>query len=85
MPEPATGLTLLPPATDACQVCARKHPPEQPHDAQSLFWATARAMEGRPSASWNEALEHCAPVVRDSWVESLVERGVDLDKPGGAP
>lgn len=78
-----TGMTLLPPAPSACQVCAREHAPEQPHDAQSLYWATARAMEGKPNPTWHEAMEHCMPDVRASWSEHLTLRGVDLHKPGG--
>ena len=80
-----SAMTLLPPAADACQVCAREHPPEQPHDAQSLYWATARAMEGRSNATWHEAMEHCSAEVRAAWSERLVLKGVDLHKPGGGP
>lgn len=78
-------MQLLPPAPDHCQVCAAKHESHEPHDPQSLYWATARQMEGKRVASWNEALEHCPDDVRDAWVVELVAMNVDLDKPGGAP
>ena len=78
-------LRLLPPAPDCCQVCAHKHSPEEPHNAQSFYWATARSMERRPAPTWNEALEHCTPEMRAAWSEQLALRGVDLDKPGGNP
>jgi hypothetical protein len=78
----ATGtMTLLPPPRDACQVCARKHDPAEPHDAQSLYWATARAMEGLPAPTWKDALAHVAPDVRAAWVESLAGHGIVVDPP----
>lgn len=77
------NLTLLPPSPDACQVCGRTHPPELPHDAVSLYWATAREMEGKPPPTWRIAMEHCSPVVKAGWSEKLTEMGIDLDKPGG--
>lgn len=76
---PASAWTLLPPAPDACQVCARRHDANEPHDAQSLYWATKRAMEGKPAPTWAEALEHVEPDVRAAWVTALGEHGVTVD------
>ncbi len=72
---------LLPPHPDACQVCARKHPADDPHDAQSLYWATKRHMEGLPPPTWADALEHVTPEVRAAWVVELAKHGVIVPDP----
>jgi hypothetical protein len=72
------GWTLLPPAPDACQVCAVKHLPEEPHDPQSLYWATARSLKGEPPPTWEDALEHVEPELRARWIELLAEHGVKV-------
>lgn len=71
-------MMLLPPAADACQVCAAKHEPHEPHNAQSLYWATARAMAGEPSPTWEDALAHVEEPLRSAWVKGLRERGVEV-------
>ncbi len=82
MKNATTGrIMLLPPAKDACQVCARKHEPDQPHDAQSLYWHTARQMEGLPPPTWADALEHVTPALRAFWVAELAKHGVVVDPP----
>lgn len=68
--------TLLPPAPDACQVCAGRHAPEEPHNPQSLYWATARSMQGLPSPTWEDALEHVDDGMHAHWRAALGERGV---------
>lgn len=77
-------MTLLPPAPDACQECAVKHPPEQPHNPQSLYWATKRKMESKPPPTWEIALEHCPQDVYDLWVDALATKhGVKVKPRGG--
>jgi hypothetical protein len=73
-------MTLLPPAPDACQTCAVKHPADQPHNPDSLYWATARNMEGKDPPSWELALAHCAREVQDRWIIALGERGQHVDR-----
>lgn len=73
--EPSS-MILLPPAPDACQVCARRHEPAEPHDAGSLYWATKRVMEGGPRPTWEEALAHVADDVYEGWRLGLAEHDV---------
>lgn len=82
-PMPVRTTTLMPPAADACPTCAREHDPAEPHDAQSLYWAMARKMAGKPEPTWREAMAHCEPQVITDWTEKLGEMGVDLDAAGG--
>lgn len=67
---------LLPPRPDVCQVCARKHPPEMPHDAQSLYYQMwFRQRRGR-SVTWKDALAHCSGHMKLAWEAELKQRGV---------
>lgn len=77
---PLSSMQLLPPAPDVCQVCAVGHAPEEPHNPQSLFWQTARTMEGKPAAGWEEALAHCSQEMRESWINALGLKGVEVDR-----
>lgn len=80
---PMSAWKLLPPAADACQVCATKHEPEQPHNAQSLYWQTKRHIEGQPPATWMEAMAHCAPEVQEHWKRKLTRLGQKLENADG--
>jgi hypothetical protein len=65
------NLHLLPPATGKCQVCAGDHLPEEPHDAQSLYWASKAQAEGKPSPTWSDAIAHCSPGVQQLWADHV--------------
>lgn len=77
-PRVVKPMMLLPPAPDCCQVCAVKHAPEEPHNPQSLYWATKRNMDGQPGPTWEDALAHVSDEVRERWVMLLAERGVEV-------
>ena len=65
------GLKIMPPAADKCQVCAMKHDPGQPHNAQSLYYQTVFfSMNGR-AATWADAIAHCDEVTRLRWKVAL--------------
>ena len=53
----ATEVTwqLLPPAADACQVCACKHAPHLFHDCQSIYYQYAFYGRQRRWPSWADA------------------------------
>jgi hypothetical protein len=71
-------MTLLPPKKGACQECGSEHPPEFPHNPESLYWHTKRRLKGEEPPTWNDALAHCAPEIREAWVAALRERGIDI-------
>lgn len=74
---------LLPAKPGTCQECGTAHKPEQPHDAQSLFYQYAfYGREGR-WPTWSDAMGHCAPFIREQWTKLLKERGIDVDGKGG--
>jgi hypothetical protein len=72
------SMMLLPPAPGFCQVCAGDHAPEEPHNPQSLYWATANEMKGLPAPTWEDALAHVEPELRARWVAALAERGIQV-------
>jgi len=76
-------MIILPPAADCCQVCARKHAPENPHDPQSLYWQVVFHREHGRAPTWEDGLAHCTPEVRALWVEGLAKHGVIVG--GAAP
>lgn len=80
--EQTGTMFLLPPAKDKCQVCASKHEPAEPHNAQSLYYQTVFNMEHGRAATWLDAMEHCAPELQEIWTKVLEDRGVDV-KGGG--
>lgn len=52
------------------------HPPEQPHNQQSLFYQYSFMEKNGRWPTWEDALKHCTAEVREVWVAALAERGV---------
>lgn len=77
------AMFLMPPDPRLCQVCAREHTPEEPHDPTTMYAEMRARMRGEPVPSWRSAMEHCAPDVQARWTAELSRRGFDLDAPGG--
>jgi len=65
------AMMLLPAAPGTCPMCATKHEPDWPHNAQSLFYQTRFNMEYGRSATWADALAHCAPAMTTEWRKGL--------------
>lgn len=62
-----------------CAECAVVHPPEQPHNQQSLHYQYAfREKHGRWPV-WHDAMQHCTPEVQQQWTAALAERGVVVE------
>jgi hypothetical protein len=69
------GMMLLPARPGTCPVCAVDHPPDFPHDATSIFYATRfLALRGR-DLTWADAAAHCSPRMRAYWKQALTEQG----------
>lgn len=75
---PMSAWTLMPPAEGACEVCAATHAPEEPHNPESLYWQTKRHMEGKPPATWADALAHVDEELRQAWIAELAKHGVTV-------
>ncbi len=72
-------MTLLPPKADKCQECAVDHKPEDPHNAQSLYYHVNFKMKNGRDPSWLDAYAHCTDEMKNHWRTHLMQMGVDVD------
>lgn len=79
------NMILLPPDPSVCQECATNHPPEHPHDAASLYYATRFQIEQSRVPTWLDAMAHCSQDIQDTWVKELTARGVDVNSTNPCP
>jgi len=70
--------SLLPAKAGTCPECATKHQPEQPHNAQSLFYQYKFYNDNGHWPTWEDAMAHCTEDVKDFWRTELRKHGVDL-------
>jgi hypothetical protein len=78
------GFTLLknvPPGT--CQECAVEHPPENPHNQQSLHYQYQFMEKHGRWPTWADAMAHCAPEMKALWIKELATFGITVE--GGEP
>lgn len=74
------GFTLLKGKTPegTCPECATVHAPANCHNQQSLAYQYAfREKHGR-WPTWHDAMRHCAPNVKQQWLEKLAREGVEV-------
>lgn len=76
---PGGSMMLLPPKEGLCPECATDHPPEMPHNAQSLFYGVKFQMENDRSPDWRDAMAHCDEETKARWTAALIEAGVDVE------
>jgi hypothetical protein len=72
---------LMPARKGTCPECGTPHPPDQPHNQQSLLYQYSfyRLYDRWPT--WWDALEHCPPDIRQHWLDELAIRGVTVEDP----
>ncbi len=77
---------ILPPPPGACPVCGRNpaHEPDQPHDAQQLYYQYAFYGEHGRWPTWRDAVAHCSDEVKALWETHLRKAGVWPDDEGAA-
>lgn len=68
---PGAAMVLLPPAPDVCQTCGTKHPPEFPHNQQSLYYQVAFHMANGCGPTWDDAMAHCSTDMKAEWTIAL--------------
>jgi len=71
-------LALMPCAPDVCQECAVKHEPDQPHNAQSLYYQMKFHGENGRFPTWMDAIAHCPKEVQEAWKKELRKKGIEL-------
>lgn len=70
------AFTLLPCKKDVCQECAVKHEPDQPHNAQSMYYQYKFYGEKGRWPTWADAIAHCSDEVKKLWITALKKEGV---------
>lgn len=74
---------LLPPPEGHCRICAVKHEPELPHNAQSLFYQMRFRMRYGRDGTWADALAHCTPKMQAFWKKGIQLKGAWTQPPEG--
>jgi len=69
------GLMLMPCKPGVCQECARDHTPDNPHDAQSMYYQYKFYAQHHRWPTWKDAIAHCSEEIRTLWEQALRERG----------
>jgi hypothetical protein len=77
--ENSTGLMLLPCKDNVCQECAVNHLPNQPHNAQSLYYQYKFYAEKGIFPTWKDAVAHCNNETKIAWEKELRKRNVWKD------
>ena len=70
------AFSLLPAAPGTCPECAVVHPPEEPHDQQSLFYQYKFYNDHGRWPTWEDAMRHCSEEAKTLWREELRKLGV---------
>lgn len=69
---------LMPAAPGTCPECALDHPPELPHNQQSLFFQYKFFNDHGRWPTWEDAMAHCSEDMKIIWREELRKRGVEI-------
>lgn len=78
-------MMLLPPKQDTCPICATAHEPDQPHNAQSLYYQYRfYGVRGR-WPTWADAVAHCPACIKEYWVIELKRAGAWSEPDDGEP
>ena len=72
--------TLMPIDTSdgKCSQCAVMHPPELPHNQESLAYQYSFYAEHDRWPTWADAMAHCDDEVREAWTVALRLQGVNI-------
>lgn len=72
-------MILAPPLKGTCPECAVDHAPDQPHNAQSLYYQYKFRQKHGRWPTWTDAMAHCTPDVRKWWCDQFAKRGVIVE------
>jgi hypothetical protein len=72
---PGSGAFMLPPPSDCCQECAKKHDPDQAHNQQSIFYQYNFSNKHGRWPTWKDAVAHCPPEIQEAWKAELLKVG----------
>lgn len=73
------NMRILPPGPGNCPICAAKHPPELPHNRNSLYYQMRFRHENGRFPTWKDAAAHCTQEIKRKFAEGYAEHGVIID------
>lgn len=76
-------IRILAPARGRCPLCAERHRPEEPHEANSLYYIMRFRRVHKRMPTWADAMRHCPEEIRAAFAAQLKERGIETDTDGG--
>lgn len=76
-------LMLLPPPEGHCRICAVKHEPEMPHNAQSMFFQMRFKLRYGRDGTWADAIAHCSDAMKGHWMKHLTAANAWTQPPAG--
>lgn len=77
----AGGMMIMPATPGTCAMCAVDHPPELPHNLQSLFYGMRFKMKWGRDPTWADAAAHCTPHTIRAWRLAMEQRGIAWTEP----
>lgn len=77
--------TLLPPAKGSCPACGHDHPPEQPHNVESMYYQYRFYGLRQRWPTWADAVAHCSDHVREHWQTELTRMKRWTEPEAGEP
>lgn len=72
-------MRLFPPGPGKCPVCAATHPPEVPHNRDSLYYQIKFRQEHGRFPTWQDAAAHCTPEIRAWFAAEYAKHGIEID------
>lgn len=70
---------IQPPAPGTCPICGTKHPPEFPHNKNSLFYQYSFAQQFGRWPTWADACAHCDEETKSITRRTVEQRGAHWD------
>jgi hypothetical protein len=74
------GFNLVGPEPGTCPECGVEHPPEQPHNQQSLFYQYKFYNDNGRWPTWADAMAHCSEDIKAFWKKELAARGAWIEQ-----
>lgn len=74
---------LLPPPEGHCRICAIRHAPDMPHNADTVFYQMRFLLRYKRDGTWADAIAHCEPHVQAAWKNAIEDRGRWTEPPDG--
>ena len=77
MPDSPGRISVKAPVPGGCRICGAVHDPAQPHDRDSLYYQNRFYKKHHRFPTWEDAMAHCSPEIRDAAMAEIQKRGTE--------